>query len=147
MKLRFLDGACSALLKGLEEAIFFSIQKDNFLYRSGGIHAYISGFKKNAITKFVLNCSAKLLADGETGPWRAQSHSCTSPTGARGPAHQLHTVVHPPLMNCPLKYETSFPWSNVKCSPLSIYVTHSWNKPPVCILVICEDVRGEYRTP
>lgn len=89
--------------------------------------------------KSVLNSSAKLPAD--------ELHSCTSPAGAMGPAHQLHTVIHPSLLNCPLIYETSLPQSKVKCSLVSTCVNHSWNKGPVCILVVCERVRGEYRTP
>lgn len=71
MKPSFNANPCNALLKGLEEAVFFSIQEDGFLYRSGGVHSCVSDFKRMQSTKPVLNSSVKLPADGGIGLWGA----------------------------------------------------------------------------
>lgn len=147
MKISFIASPSNALLKGLEEAIFFLIQEDSFLYRGEGVHSYISDFKKNAMYQICTEFQCKITCWWRDWTVESPSHFCTSPAGVMGPAHQLHTVIYLFLLNRLLIYEISFPQCNVKCSLVSTYVNHSCNKCPVCILFVCEGVTGEYRTP
>lgn len=104
--------------------------------------------KRMQSTKSILNSSAKWLTDGGIGLWRVHPTPAGAmdpgPAGAMDPAHQIHTVIYPSLLDCPLIHETSFPQCKVKCSLLSTYANHSWNKCLVCILVVWEGVIGEY---
>ena len=122
MRQSFIAGPCNAWLKGLEEAVFFSIQEDSFQYRSGGVHSHISDFKKNAIYQICTEFQCKITSWWSNWTLESPSHSCTSLAGAMGSGHRLHTVIHPSLLSCPLAYETSCPQCKVNCSLVSIYI-------------------------